>query len=190
VISFRTKSDTATSVAILVSLAILVVTGLVMLFVPKPTTDGLARGKVRSERELEDRLKKLKADKVKLATQIVTHTWPLKMEEIGPKGLESINAFAGKHRLKLMAFRPQKPLEVNNLTQLPFLISIEGPYPAIMRFVKELENPSLKLGTNLVQISGSDPNSDLVSATIGVVAYKQIEIKKPQGKTNAAKKEN
>lgn len=189
-ISFRTKSDAATSVAILAALTILVGTGIFMIFVPKPTTAGLAAGKSRSEKELIARLNKIEADKKLLVTQVTNHTWPLKTEEVGPKALESITAFAQKHRLKLMAFRPQKPAEVNNLTQLPFVISIEGPYPAIMRFTKELESPALKLGTNLVQISGTDPNSDLVSATIGVVAYKQIEVKKPQGKTNAAKKEN
>ena len=53
------------------------------------------------------------------------------------------------------------------------------------------DQPDLKLGTNLVQVSSSDPNTDLVSATVGVVAYKQLEVKtKTQEKPNAAKKEN
>jgi hypothetical protein len=190
VISFKSKSESATSVAIIVALLILVGTGLFMIFVKPPTTEGTAAGKIRSQGELEDRLEKLKADNTVFKTTIRDHTWPQKTEEIGPKALTFITAFAQKHRLKLMAFRPQKAVEVNNLTQLPFLISIEGPFPGVMNFARELEDPKLKLGTSMVQVSSNDPNSDLVSATIGVVAYKQFEVKKPQGKTNEAKKEN
>lgn len=190
-ISFRTKSESASSFAIIAALLILVATGLYMLFVKPPSSEGTAAGRIRAQSELDDRLEKLKADDTVFKTAVRNHTWSEKVDDIGPKALASITTFAQKHRIKLMAFRPQKPVEVNNLTQLPFLISIEGPFPAIMSFARELEDPKLKLGTSMVQVSNNDPNTDLVSATVGVVAYKQIEVKKSQGKTNAeAKKEN
>ena len=102
-ISFRTKSESATSVAIIAALLILVGTGLFMILVKPPTTDGTAAGKIRAQAELEDRLEKLKADNIMFKTAILDHTWPQKTEEIGPTALASITAFAQKHRLKLMA---------------------------------------------------------------------------------------
>jgi Tfp pilus assembly protein PilO len=191
VISFRTKAEAGTSIAILLALLTLVVTGIVMVFVPEPNAAGLAAGKIRSQRELEDRITNLKKDQTKAKEKIAKQVWALPIQEVGPKALESITAYAQKEKLKLVAFRPQKTAEVNGLTQLPFVISIEGPYPGIMKFLKDLDQPDLKLGTNLVQVSSSDPNTDLVSATVGVVAYKQLETKTAtQEKPNAAKKEN
>ncbi len=189
-INFRTRSDAGTSIAILIALLVLVITGLVMLFVPPPTTEGTSAGKIRSQKELTERLDKLKSDGAALKTKVDSLVWNEPIEEVGPKALETITKSAQSQRLKLLAFRPQKVQEVNNLTQLPFTISIEGPYPGVMSFIREMAKPEHKLGTSMVQLSGNDPNSDLISATIGVVAYKKLETKKPPVKSNATKKEN
>lgn len=191
-ISFRTKSETGTSIAILGALGVLVLTGLFMLFVPAPTTEGIAAGKIRSQRELDERVDKLKADKKLTSAKIASQVWTEPIAEIGPTALESITAFARTQKLTLLGFRPQKTLDVNGLTQLPFLISVEGPYPNIMKFVRQLEASDLRMGTSLVQVSANDPNSDLVNATIGVVAYKLISTAKTvaKGNTNATQKEN
>lgn len=191
-ISFRTKSEAGTSIAILGALGVLVLTGLFMLFVPSPTTEGIAAGKIRSQRELDDRVDKLKEDKKLTTAKIATQVWSEPIAEIGPIALESITAFAQTQKLKLLGFRPQKTVDVNGLTQLPFLISVEGAYPNIMKFVRQLEASDLRMGTSLVQVSATDANSDLVNATVGVVAYKIISTAKPatQGNTNATKKEN
>lgn len=191
-ISFRTKAETGASVAILVAIGVLVVTALYMVFVPEPTVAGIVAGKARSQTELDDRLEKLKKDKVQTTAKIASQVWAQPIEEIGPTALQSITAFAQTQRLKLLGFRPQKTVDVNGLTQLPFLISVEGAYPNIIKFVRQLEASDLKMGTSLVQVSATDPNSDLVNATVGVVAYRLISTAKPapKGNTNATKKEN
>lgn len=190
-LSFRTRAEMAASVAILIALAILVGTGLFMLFVPKPTVAASTASKVRSQRELDERIRKLEENKTLTAATVVSQVWGEPVEEIGPKALESITAYARTQKLKLMAFRPQKTVEVDGLIQLPFLISVEGSYPNIIRFVRQLESGNLKMGTSLVQVSSTDPNSDLVSASIGIVAYKSVSsIAVAKGNTNATKKEN
>ncbi len=190
-LSFRTKAETGASVAILLALLILVVTGLFMLLVPKPTVAASAASKARSQRDLEERVRKLEENKALTTATIVTQVWAEPVEEIGPKALESITAYARTQKLKLMAFRPQKTVDVDGLVQLPFLISVEGSYPNIMKFVRQLEASNLRMGTSLVQVSSTDPNSDLVSATVGVVAYKSVSsIPVTKGNTNATKKEN
>ena len=189
-INFRTKADAGASIAILIALAVIVGTALVMLLIPPPSTAGIASGKIRSQRELDEGLDKLKANKIIAATYIQNQVWKVPIAEVGPGALEAITALAQQNRLKLIAFRPQKAVEVNELTQLPFVISIEGSYPNVLNFVRALEKPELKLGISMVQISTSDPNSDLVAATVGIVAYRQIEKPKTTKTSNAAKKEN
>lgn len=189
-INFRTKADAGASIAIIIALAVLIGTAVVMIFVPPPGTAGIAGGKIRSQRDLTERLNKLEADRKSSRVYIANQVWAVPLAEVGPRALESVTSFAQKNRLKLVAFRPQKPVEVNELTQIPFVIAIEGSYPNVLRFVKDLETPALKLGTSMIQISTSDPNSDLVSASIGVVAYRQIEKPKPSQSNNATKKEN
>jgi Tfp pilus assembly protein PilO len=190
VISFRTKAETGTSIAILASLVLLVALGLFMLFRPKPNTVGIAAGKIRSQRELDERIAKLEKERTSTQATIDSWTWTEPIAQIGPKALNSITLFAQRNHLKLIAFRPQKTTDVNELTQLPFVISIEGAYPSVMQFVKDLETPTLKLGTGMVQVSTSDPSSDLVAATINVVAYRKLESKTSQEKPNAAKKKD
>jgi Tfp pilus assembly protein PilO len=189
-ISFRNRAEATTSVAIILALVVLVATGAVMAFAKKPTNEGIASGKIRSQRELDERIAKLEAERIAAQLTIDSWVWKEPIADIGPKALASVTNYSQRNRLKLIAFRPQKTVEINELTQVPFVISIEGAYPNILRFVKELETPSLKLGTGMVQVSTSDSNSDLVSATISVVAYRKPEAKRTPEKPNAAKKEN
>jgi hypothetical protein len=188
VISFRTKADTGASIAIIVAIIVLMGTAVVMIFIPPPSTAGIVAGKARSEKEIVERIRQLKSDEIAAKTVVAAQTWTDSAEEIGPKALAFITSFAQKNRLKLIAFRPQKAVEVNSMDQLPFLISVEGPFPGVMGILQDLEDPALKLGTSLVQISSSDPSSDLVSATIGIVAYRNLDVKKTTTvNTNAAK---
>ncbi len=192
-ISFKSKADTGASIAILSAVLVLAGTGLFMLFLKPPDTEGVVAGKTRSRNDLEKQVDRLESDKKKLNTQISGQVWTEPLEEIGPTALKSITTFAQSQSLKLMGFRPQKTVEVNGLTQVPFIISVEGTYPNVVKFTRQLEASSLKMGTNLVQVSATDPNSDLVSATIGVVAYRLISTAKPvvaKNNTNATKKEN
>ena len=57
------------------------------------------------------------------------------------------------------------------MTQLPFLIGVDGSYPNVVAFVKDIETKGTKLALSQVQLSSSDGTTDKVSASIGVVAY-------------------
>ncbi len=71
----------------------------------------------------------------------------------------------------LQAFRPQKRLEQGELTRLPFLVTLEGPYTKVLAVLRELETPSSKLAVNLVQIASADGASDVVTATLALFAF-------------------
>jgi Tfp pilus assembly protein PilO len=144
------------------------------------------------EKDIADLEKTIRDQKAKVGAKV----WTLSLQEIGPKALQTVTGFAKEQRLKLTAFRPQKPNDVNGMTQLPFLISIEGSYPSILNFIRQIETSNSKLAPNLVQLSSTDGSSDLVTATIGVMAYtlpappEKSSPKKTQEKVNATQKEN
>jgi Tfp pilus assembly protein PilO len=191
VISFKSRAEIVSSIAILAAIGIVLATAAFMIFVPIPTAKGVASAKIKARNEIEDQIKDLKSKRAVLATSISARLWTLPPDQIGPKALESITEFARREKLTLKAFRPQKANEVNGLMQLPYLIAIEGSYPGLMRFLNDLQTAELKVATSVVQLANTDPNSDLVSATIGVVAYRSLEVAKPEPtKKINAKKEN
>lgn len=105
--------------------------------------------------------------------------WLSNAERIGSVSLNKVTSLAAARGLKLLAFRPQRSVQEEDLIRLPYTISIEGPYVGIVGFLKGLESPANKLAMNMVQIASADPNSDRVSATVGVIAFQKIPEAKP-----------
>ena len=105
-------------------------------------------------------------------TEVARYIWQAKKtDEIGAKSLSAITALATKHKVSLLGFRPQKASVQDSLTQLPYLIILEGDFPGVTAFLNDLENIQTKLAINMVQVSSSEANSDRVNANIGVIAY-------------------
>jgi hypothetical protein len=73
--------------------------------------------------------------------------------------------------LKLITFRPQKAEQERDLTRIPFLLALEGPYSDVVALTKDLERPQSKLAVNMLQLNSSDGVTDQVNAAINVVAY-------------------
>lgn len=178
-INFKTRTDTAITTAILTSLLILVGTGVYMMVVPKPTSEGKATGRERTYKKVLNDLESVQKNLTETKAAIDAKVWDVPVAQIGPKTLESITSIAQKAKLKVVAFRPQKPVPVNGLTQLPFIVSLEGSYVGVMNLVHEIEAKGSKIAPSLVQFSSTDSNSDLVTATVGIVAYAQENEKKP-----------
>ncbi|AIE87572.1 type 4a pilus biogenesis protein PilO [Fimbriimonas ginsengisoli] len=98
-------------------------------------------------------------------------TWSGKPQEIGTQVLKQVTALAKKNGVKLGNVRPQRGINVDALTTLPYLVTVQGSYPAVLAFEREIDQLGNRLAVNLIQISASDANSDQVTANIGVVAY-------------------
>lgn len=188
-INFKTRTDTGITVAILASLVILVGTGVYMVVVPKATANGKASGRERTRNKVQQDLKEVQENLAKTKATIQAKVWDVPVAQIGPKTLESITGYAQKSKLKVVAFRPQKPISVNGLTQLPFIVSLEGSYVGVMNLVRQIEADDSKIAPSLVQFSSTESNSDVVSATVGLVAYAKENEKKPSpSKKSAATK--
>jgi len=103
--------------------------------------------------------------------QLAAQTWPGDAQQIAPVALAKVTQLVQARRLRLVAFRPQRTTANGDLTQLPFLVTVEGSYPGVVAFTKDLEAPSTKLAVSLVQIASADAGSDQVTASVGLVAF-------------------
>ena len=170
------------------SVVVLVSSLLFVLFVPKPSTKGLA-AKDRTARSKILTATKFAKDNIDAADKVLVHTvWQETPELVGPKALAKVSKYAQDHRIKLSAFRPQKQID-GVLIQLPFVITVEGSFSDVMEFEKELEKPENKLAVNMVQLASADAASDKVSGNLYVLAYLvNNELKTESASSNSASK--
>ena len=170
-ISFRTRDDSIASSISIIAVLMLAGTLAWMLLVPDPTEAGIARGRTRTERQLQSEIDSAKATNDQTQQLIAPLVWVGNQETVGPEALGTVMQFAKARNLKLVAFRPQRPIPQGDVTVVPYGISIQGTFLNAMQFVKDLETPSSKLAVEQVQISASDATSDNVNGTINAVAY-------------------
>lgn len=99
--------------------------------------------------------------------------WAGDAQQVGSRSLDMLSRVARALKIKLVAFRPQRPVESEGLVQVPFLVIVEGSYPAVVSFVSTLEQPATKLALGSVQVTSSDASSDKVTASIVLLAFKR-----------------
>lgn len=178
------RDDLAANIVIVISAIALAFLLIVLILQPMPKAEGLQSKHRRDMRTAEQATVKAR-DRIKeLDASIATVTWTGAAQQVGPIALSKVTALAKARGVKLNQFRPQRTVTVGDLTQQPFLASVEGPYPAVIAFAKDLETRDTRLAVNLIQVSSADANTDRVLASIGVVAYLRPEAKE----TTRAKK--
>ncbi len=185
-ISFRTRDDMIASVITILALFMLAGTLAWMVFVKPPDEAGIANGKHKNEMQLTKQIAQAKANNEALQKAIDPALWTGTPEQVGPNALAQVTKLAKLRSLKLVAFRPQKPVDAEGLTQVPFTASVDGSFPNTMKFVKDLETSNSKLAVSLVQVNSADAATDHVTGTVNVVAYLRAGIASAGG-TNAQK---
>lgn len=160
--------------------AMLVMAGIAVAdrVIPRQTAASMSAARIKSDDQIREQTyaerKKLLASQELIASRV----WADTTDGIGAKSLDLCTKLAKMQGLKLTAYRPQKPVEDGELIRLSFVMTLEGPFPAVQQFVRQLESPARKLSVHLVQVASADDASDLVNATIGITAF----VEKP--KTN------
>lgn len=99
--------------------------------------------------------------------------WTGPSDEVGPVTLEATTAVANRLGIKLSAFRPQKAVSEGATTRLPFLVSLEGSYPKVVEFIREMESPGHKVVVHVVQMASTDGSSSAVNAVVGLWAFQK-----------------
>jgi hypothetical protein len=157
-------------------LAILVIAGLLGYHLLVPMPKGPDAVAVAVERQqLETQIEQQRVALGLVRERLAEMTWTGGDEEIAASSLARVTQLTNARRLRLIAFRPQRLAEEQGLTMLPFHVAVEGPYPAVVGLLGELETPVTRLAVNMVQITSVDAASDRVTATIGVVAFRVAE---------------
>ncbi len=148
------------------------------MLMSKPRAIGSTLSRNREERKIKTETAQAEAAWKKSTAAALPRLWSGTPDQVAPAAMSTVSALVRRHNLRLVAFRPQRAAEGFELAQVPFLISLEGPFPAVTGFVRDLDSQGSRLAVNLVQVASADPTSDRVNATVGAVAFlKPVEKK-------------
>lgn len=138
---------------------------------PKPKMTDTARDNAKFQARLLTREAEKSAVNAMAAAQ--KRVYGGTAEKIAPLAMSTVSALARKHGLRVVAFRPQRVVDDADLVHVPFLISLDGPFPKIAGFVRDLDSKQSRLAVSQLQVTSADPASDRVNATVGAVAFLQ-----------------
>jgi len=173
-INFKDREDQFPALLSVASIIVAVGAGAFILFTmvrPGTTIADLdksanaQRTKIFSQKK--DAQKKLSESQI----TIDADAWFGDPEYVITDSMKEVSAAAQSHKIKLVAFRPQNAAVADDLNTIPYLVTVEGPFAAVLDFERELDTLKSKLGVSLIQVNSADPNTDRVTANIGLVAY-------------------
>lgn len=182
----RAKADPkATSNSLLVLACVLLAGAAAGIAWPKPDTKAIQAKEKRDTAKLEVEVRKSRADAAVATATVAARTWTGEDAAVQAQVVTLTTTLASKRGLNVVRLQPQRITPGGALEQLPFLVVVEGPFPAVAAFERDLELPANRLAVSVFQISSSDSESNQVSASIGLVAHRQpvaVEEEKPNAK--------
>lgn len=169
-IDFRDRESFAPNLVMIASV-IALAGGLVLQLLPPPSDPGLY-SRTRNQKT-DALLNKKKIDELLVTTEqgVDKLTWTGLTQDVNSSILIKLNALIKKHGLKLGSIRPQRSNTVDAINTIPYLVIVEGPFPKVLSFAREIEKPVNKMAVNSFQCTSADTNSDRVTGTITAVAY-------------------
>lgn len=170
-INFKNPAEVGPSAVMLAAVVIMAGSLAVMLLVPKPTTEGLVKGKERTRKQLQEQADAARESGQAARIATVGRLWQGDADTVSAAILAQLTQEATVRKLKLSAFRPQRSQTLPELTELPFSVQVSGAYPAVHAFAATLDRPTSKLALRSLQLASSDAASDAVTATLGISAY-------------------
>lgn len=175
-----------------ISIAMIVVGAVLLLaavavnrFVPLPTVQQAVLAKRRQEDDIKKAVAQANVDVLTNHASSQPKLWQESDDRIAPEALSHVTSLALANKVKVTAFRPQKDLVAGTLAILPLFLTIQGPFPNVMSFERDLEDKEPLLAVNLLQVASADSSSNQVTATIGLSAY--LHPTTTQANMNAAK---
>lgn len=174
-INLRAKDEMGTNVAMIAALVALAGTLAFILFVPPPSAAGISKQEIEQKGRILDDIGVSKKTLAASQAKVSARTWKGGAQQVGPGALQAMTTLAKSHSVKLSGFRPQRTTLVSGLELLPYTVVAEGSFVNVLRFVKAIEDPNTKLAVTLAQLNSADANSDQVTATIGITAYRVNE---------------
>lgn len=170
-ISFQRREDIAPSVLTLLSILVLAGTLAYMLLVPKPSAAGSARAWTSSRRRMVDDIADTRRQSRLARAAVPPRLWRGEPEAVTATVLAQLTQQTGHRALKLAAFRPDRPREFEEVTELRFDAQVTGPYAGIHSLMDSLDSRGSKVALRSVQITLSQAAGNTVAATLGLSAF-------------------
>lgn len=140
-------------------------------FAPKPSLKAEVKKLKEQKAELNQELKRLREDFELSQKDLDSRIWQGKEESASPLILAKLNTFAVDRGIKVNSFRPQKAAENGGLTQLGYVLALEGSYPQVLNMVRDIEEKMPRLAVHQVNIATADAAASTVNATLGLAAF-------------------
>ena len=170
----RAKADTTAASNTLLIVACLLLAGSAVagILMPKPNDPTAARKAEDRRKEQEATVRSARAAGQSAKASVLSRTWSGEDASITSAILDLTTTLARKRGVAFVRLQPQRNSEGGALEQLPYLVVVEGPFPAVVAMERDLEVPSNRLGVNAFQISSSDSETNKVTASISIVAQR------------------
>jgi Tfp pilus assembly protein PilO len=97
--------------------------------------------------------------------------WEQSADELVPILVQNLERIAETSGVALTSYRPLKPKSLETLTEVPLEMSLTAPFPAVVKFLYYLQQPSMKVSIDTVRISSANAESDTVDVNIRITAY-------------------
>ncbi|MBI1756690.1 MAG: type 4a pilus biogenesis protein PilO [Fimbriimonas ginsengisoli] len=165
------RTDPAPGAISLAAIVVFVGTLAFLVLSPAPSIAKAATAQRAELASAYDSLESAKQTTKAAAAKMDASVWQMPQQAVGPAALAQVTTTAKGRGLRLASFRPEKADAVEGLTRLPFQVSVEGTYLAVLGFARDIEAGGSKLAINNIQISASEGASDKVSATMALYAY-------------------
>lgn len=163
------KEHRFTNGLMIVAVLLLVVSlaGKLLVAPPIVSLTAFNKAKFKDQEDVKTYLAQAKVQR----TEDDSVTWAGNGTTVGPSALAFVTKVAAKHNVKVVGFRPGRAVDAGQVTQLPFLINLEGAYKDVMGAESDIESPTSKLAVENFQVGAAEESSDAVTGSIGVEAY-------------------
>lgn len=137
---------------------------------PRPTQQN--RSAIVRDRNLANQaLAKAETELKAVRTNREALAWAGKSDSVAPLVVQRVMNLAREQKVEVQSVRPQKVASEEDLTRLTFVVAFRAPASRALQFARSLESPRTRLGVYMMQMANADGRSELVNASLGVVAY-------------------
>ncbi len=145
---------------------------------PVKSAGAVVATRAQEDRKLDASIETLRTEVSTLRAKNLLRLWTQPADEVAAATMAKVTSLAQARNLKVIAFRPQRTQDDDGVVRLPYQATLEGPFPQVIGFLQDLETSKFRAIVSTVQIASSDGASDKVTATIGVVAYREMDAEK------------
>ncbi len=177
-ISFQRREDITPSVLMIVSVVVLAGTLAYMLLAPGAAHS--TRTAAGSRRRMVDDIAETRHQTRAARRAIQPRLWHGNPEFVTAAALSQLTRQAEKRSLKLTSFRPDRPQEFADVTELRFDVQVAGPYAGLHSFLAAQDAGGSRLVLRSVQITASQMElqstsshaaGSAVTASLGLSAF-------------------